>query len=80
MKALILLFLSVALIGCGKDEKGEADIPTCVEDVGPQQIMYSDGVYRKSVVTTCTYKSGRVCVYAHWVNDPSVTFLECSGG
>lgn len=80
MKALIILLFATVIVGCG-DDKGEAvDVPTCVEGDGPQQIVYSDGVERKSNVQTCTYKSGRVCVYASWVSNASVTYTDCRGG
>lgn len=77
MKLLILVVVSTSLVACAKKDGTPADVPSCAHDVSAREIVYSDGVTRKSELTTCTYSSGKVCNYATWVNDSNVTYQEC---
>lgn len=76
MRTLFLVAL-LGLAACAKKDGTPGETPVCTTDPGAEQITYADGVTRKSNVTSCKYASGKVCTYATFVNDPSVTFAGC---
>lgn len=75
----ILLVLALTVIGCAGQNEAPAETgPVCETYASPSQVLFPDGVVRKSAVTECQ-SPGKTCFRAEWVNDPSVTFEQCEG-
>lgn len=73
IKSIIIIF-SLILAACGEDNNSGADA-ICVEEEDHflANVMYPDGVIRKSNRLVCS--DG--CKIHIWVNDPSINFREC---
>lgn len=74
MRSLTVILLAMTLMACAKEEKEQ---PVCVEDPSPYQVTYPDGIERKSLVVSCTYKSGEICVHTRYVGNPNINFTTC---
>lgn len=72
-----LLSITMFLVACQGHREERAPDRVCERDPSASEVLYPDGVTRKSDTVLCTLSDGSQCMYATWVNDPSITFTTC---
>ncbi len=73
---LFVLLLTLSTIACAKKNR-ESDARTCTLRPDIQQVVYPDGVTRKSDIYDCSYESGVKCVLTDYARDRSLSFMVC---